>query len=293
MFSDIFGSSRETYGYAAARLLRCLDFLNTYRRHSREEYWSRSGEAQLLRKSMGKPKRLGNFNCRCNFKVTYLEQSTETSPRRVAFYGGSFDPPHDGHIEIARVIIEQFSLHEFVFIPAFHAPHKVRLTPTSAYDRYAMLCLITAETGEMSVSKMEIEMPDRPYSIETLTRINSERPGDEIFFVMGADSWMDITTWREWENVLSISDHIVITRPGYEISVDHVTSQIRNRIIDLRDSSQILEPSDVKNIYLTDCVNLDISATQVRSKIRGGDASWKQEVPAEVAIYVEKYQIYS
>lgn len=213
--------------------------------------------------------------------------------RRTAVYGGSFDPPHNGHLAIANALVEQFGLDEFVFIPAFHAPHKVRLKPTSAYDRYAMLCLVTAEAPNISVSKMEIEMPERPYSVETLTRLNAERPDDEIFFVMGADSWMDIKTWREWEKVLSLSNHIVVNRPGYEISFDHVSNDIRERIVDLRRRDKAeFEKDDIKRIYITYAVNQDISATGIRQKIRNSDPTWRQDVPVEVAIYIEKYQIY-
>ncbi len=216
--------------------------------------------------------------------------------KRVAYYGGSFDPVHRGHLTTAHAVLEQFELDEFVFIPAFHAPHKVRVKPTSAYDRYAMLCLITQNETRMSVSKMEIEMPEKPYSVETLTRIKTEHRGDEIFFIIGSDSWMEITTWREWENVLTMSNHIVVSRPGYKICVSHVTDQIRERIIDRRKSvtgiSQNQNLKNKSNIFLTDLVNLDISSSEIRAKIRKSDGSWSEDVPAEVAIYVKKYQIY-
>ena len=221
--------------------------------------------------------------------------------RRVAFYGGSFDPPHNGHRAIEHALFAQFELDQFIFIPAFQAPHKSRLRPTSAYDRYAMLCLVTKDEPKISVSRMEIEMPERPFSVETLSRIKEGMPADEIFFVMGADSWMDIKTWREWEKVLTLSNHIVVTRPGYEISSGHVTEDIQARIVDLRNNSTEIK-SKVKNqkskirdqhIYFTDFVNADISATKIRSKIRNGDVSWQNDVPAEVANYIEKYQIYT
>ncbi len=85
--------------------------------------------------------------------------SVAITMKRIAFYGGSFDPAHNGHLAISRAIVEQFELDEFVFIPAFHAPHKVRLKPTSAYDRYAMLCIATENSPNISVSKIEIEVP--------------------------------------------------------------------------------------------------------------------------------------
>ena len=215
--------------------------------------------------------------------------------KKIAFYGGSFDPPHRGHLAIANALLGQFELDEFVFIPAFHAPHKVRLTPTSAYDRYAMLCLITQSEPKISVSKMEIEMPERPYSVQTLRRLNAELPDDEIFFVMGADSWMDILTWREWEKVLTMTNIIVVTRPDVEIGFDHVTDEIRNRVIDLRTrpTDERSTTNNEASIFVTDAVNLDISATEIRRKMRDKDPSWREDVPAEVANYVEKYQIYS
>jgi len=214
--------------------------------------------------------------------------------RREAYYGGSFDPVHKGHLAIATTLLQQFELDEFVFIPAFHAPHKLRLLPTSAYDRYAMLCLMTEQEPRLRVSKMEIEMPERPFSVETLTRLNLERPKSEIFFVMGADSWMDIKTWREWETVLTISNHIVVTRPGYEIGFSHVTDAVRDRIVDLRrpGAGSSERSAQERAIYITDSINIDVSATEIRTKIRSGDLTWRDDVTDEVANYIEKYQIY-
>lgn len=214
--------------------------------------------------------------------------------KRIAFYGGSFDPVHNGHLAIARSLVVRFELDEFVLIPAFHAPHKVRLKPTSAYDRHAMLCIATQDLPNVSVSKLEIEMPEKPYSVETLTTIKALRPDDKIFFVIGADSWMDIRTWREWQTVLLMTNIIVVTRPGYEIGFDHVTDIVRKRIIDLRvDDLAGRVPTAEDRIFVTDAVNLDVSATEIRRKIRDADASWRDDVPKEVANYIEKYQIYT
>ncbi len=216
--------------------------------------------------------------------------------KRVAYYGGSFDPVHCGHLAVAKALTSEFSLDQLVFVPAFHAPHKTRLIPTSAYDRYAMLCLSTQAESHMTVSKIEIDAPERPFTIETLSSVTSDNPNDVVFFVMGADSWMDITTWREWETVLSIANHIVVTRPGIEIGQTHVTKRIRENIIDLRsrkfNKNAICGPGESK-IYLTDLVNMKVSATEIRKKIRQFDGSWKKDVTPEVANYIEKYQIYN
>jgi nicotinate-nucleotide adenylyltransferase len=220
---------------------------------------------------------------------------------RIAFYGGSFDPPHLGHLAIAEALIGQFELDEFVFIPAFHAPHKKQRQPTPAYDRYAMLCLATQNDADISVSRIEIEAPEKPYSFETLGRLVDMLPRVQIYFVMGADSWNEITTWREWEVVLSLTNHIVITRPGYELDTEHVTEEIASRIVDLRGltgkASQVVDQMSTTisgtRIYFTDRINMDISATAIRNAIHEREADWDDDLSTEVANYVEKYQIYN
>jgi len=212
---------------------------------------------------------------------------------KIAFYGGSFDPPHLGHMAIANALLRQFELDEFVFVPAFHAPHKKRAAPTSAFDRYAMLSLVTANEPSISLSKIEIEQPSPSYTVETLLKLKSMLRDVRIFFVMGADSWSQIRTWREWESVLTLTDVIVVTRPGFPLGVEHVTSEIREGVIDMRDSGQGIIDEGQQHIYFSDAVNTEISATDIRRMIREGDEAWLSQVPKEVANYIEKYQIYT
>ncbi len=212
---------------------------------------------------------------------------------RIAFYGGSFDPVHIGHIEIARRLIVEFSLDRFVFIPAFHAPHKPERKPTSAYDRYAMLCLATANDEQITVSRIELDRPERPYTVETLTTLKEKHVADDIFFVMGADSWRDILTWREWEKVLLMVNHIVVTRPGYEIDTAHVSPAVRSRVVDRRDAVTPVTAAETGPlIYFSGSVHEDISSTAIRQHAAAGDPEWEMAVPPEVAKYIKKYQIY-
>ncbi len=214
-------------------------------------------------------------------------------PKRIAFYGGSFDPVHTGHLAIARELVKKFRLDEFVFVPAFHAPHKPDRKPVSEYHRYAMLALATNDDAELRVSRMEMELPSRPYTVETLTRLKEQMPKERLFFVMGADSWQDILTWREWEKVLLMVDQIVVTRPGYEIGFDHVTDAVRERIVDLRGNDAAVTPeASEQKIFVTDAVRMDISATEIRRQISIHEDEWKDSVPSAVAKYIEKYQIY-
>ena len=219
--------------------------------------------------------------------------------RRIALYGGTFDPVHIGHVAVAQALSKLFALDEVLFIPAARAPHKRRSPVTPALHRYAMLALATQNESHLRVSTVELDAPEKPYTFETLARMR-EILGSEaqLFFVMGADSWMEITTWREWERVLALSNHIVVVRPGYELSAEHVQPAIRERINDLRDANKEfptlgIDGNDDVKIYVTDAVKMDVSATMIRRAVReGSDADWLGLVAPPVADYIRKYGLY-
>lgn len=212
--------------------------------------------------------------------------------KRIAIYGGSFDPVHRGHLKIAEKLTKLFKLDDFVFVPAFHAPHKLRSKPTSAYHRYAMLCLATRNSKMIRVSQMELDVPEQPYTIETLARLKNDLPEDEIFFVMGADSWSEITTWKEWEKVLTIVNTIVVTRPEYEIGVSHVTDGIRQRVVDLRKNNEAARYPN-PTIFFSDPVRDKVSSTEIRRCVFENLNGWEKNVSREVAKYIRKYRLYN
>lgn len=228
--------------------------------------------------------------------------------KKIAFYGGSFDPIHNGHLAIAKTLVDLFSLDEFYFVPAFHAPHKRGKKVSSPFCRYAMLALATGDEPEIKISTIELEAPEKPYTIETLTKlINHYEEKARIFFVMGADSWNEIDTWREWQKLLLITDIIVVTRPGYELQTTHVTPEIQARLVDLKEVQQsafhheLVENSGQpafndkhsQRIYFTDAVQLNISSTEIRREISSqSGANWHKLVPTTVANYIEKYNLY-
>jgi nicotinate-nucleotide adenylyltransferase len=222
-----------------------------------------------------------------------------TRRRRVALYGGTFDPVHAGHMAVARGLLLLFALDEVLFIPAYVAPHKRDRRVSPAHDRYAMLALATQDEERMRVSAVELSAPERPYTVETLSSF-LERAGDatRLFFVMGADSWEEITTWREWERVLTLTDVIVVTRPGYELPTAHVNEEIRRRVVDVRgrtreEVERELEESNEPRVFLTNAANVDASATAARAAVARGELSELNALVAPaVAGYIKKYGLY-
>jgi nicotinate-nucleotide adenylyltransferase len=219
--------------------------------------------------------------------------------RRIALYGGTFDPVHVGHTAVARSLLLLFTLDEVLFIPAFIAPHKRERRVSPALDRYAMLALATQGEQRFRVSTVEMAAPERPYTVNTLTSF-CETTGERarLFFVMGADSWEEVTTWREWERVLTLTDQLVVTRPGYELSTAHVTPAIRERVVDTRGATREqvekeLDKARGTRIYLTDAANIDAAATDVRAVV--GREAWDELgalVAPSVAEYIRKYGLY-
>ena len=195
--------------------------------------------------------------------------------KRIALYGGTFDPVHVGHLEIARRVAEVFEIDRVIFIPAQMAPHKVGRPVTEPIHRYAMLALATQDDPRLVVSTFELDDPDRRYTVDTVAHFQRELDeSSELFFIMGADSWSEITTWREWERLLTITNHIVVTRPGYEPSTAHVGAH-------------------AKRVFFTDVVMNDVSATNIRRLASEGRyEELVNLLPGPVLEYVKKYGIY-
>jgi nicotinate-nucleotide adenylyltransferase len=218
--------------------------------------------------------------------------------KRIAIYGGTFDPVHSGHLEIARRVTQLFGIDKFLFVPARVAPHKLDREVSPALDRYAMLALATNADPRLCISTFELNGPGRQYTVDTLLHFRS-RFGEsaDLFFVMGADSWAEITTWWEWRRLMTLTNLIVVTRPGHEISAAHVDAEIAANVVDLRSSTEIevanaIEPGAL-NVFVTDAVMLDVSATEIRRA--AGDNNIEELnrlVPLEVAEYIRKYRLY-
>ena len=214
----------------------------------------------------------------------------------IGAFGGTFDPIHNGHLEVARAVARHFELDRLLIIPAHRPPHKDPATISNAYHRYAMAVLASAEEPRLMASTIELERPDKPYTFETIERlVRLYAPGTRLFLIIGADSFAEIDTWREPERLLSSTNLIVAARPGGEISTAHLSASARARVRDLRRFRGEATGGGQKEegffIYLTGYVMSDISSTEIRRRVRQGQ-SIEGMVPSSVAHYIEKYGLY-
>ena len=218
--------------------------------------------------------------------------------RRVGIYGGTFDPVHNGHLEVARRVLELFELDEVIFVPACVPPHKRNASITSAFHRFAMVALATVADQRLLVSTIELDAPDRPYAVDTVTRMRKTFSDQaELFFIVGADSWLEITTWRDWQRLLGLCHLIVVTRPGFDIKAfDPEKMPVTVFNFMGRGCQQLINMSTMGGepaVVLTDLAMVDVSATAIRAKVRAQDfESLKKDVPPSVAVYIEKHGLY-
>jgi nicotinate-nucleotide adenylyltransferase len=161
-----------------------------------------------------------------------------------------------------------------------------------------MAVLASLEEPNVLVSTIEIEAPDEPYSFQTVERLRSlYGTGTSLFFIMGADSFEEINTWREPARLLASSNIVVVTRPGHEVRSSHLPADFTSSIIDMRGRPGVESGGEVEagsracRIYLTDYVNNDVSSTEIRQKVRDGETI-DGLVPPRVASYIEKYGLY-
>ena len=211
--------------------------------------------------------------------------------RRVAIYGGTFDPVHNGHLEVARQVLKLFELDEVMFVPACVPPHKRNANITSAFHRFAMLALATEADQRLLVSTVELDAPERPYAVETVARMKKE--GERLFFLIGADSWAEITTWHEWRKLLQMCDLIVVTRPGYEIRSQEGYEVVDVRGTDHGELADLLNRENSPQVFVTDAAMVDVAARKIRAASQSNDrASLRTKVPEAVANYIEKYGLY-
>jgi len=214
--------------------------------------------------------------------------------RRAAIYGGTFDPVHNGHLEVARRVRELFELDEVIFVPACVPPHKRGAGISSAFHRFAMLALATQGDERFRISTIELDEPDRPYAVDTVSRLQAKLGSSHrLFLLIGADSWAEIETWRDWQRLLRICDLIVVTRPGYQL-----TAHVAGKVVDLRRKSQeeiaaVLDDDKTPRVFFTDGASMDIAATAIRARARSNDREALQKaLPRTVANYIARYELY-
>jgi nicotinate-nucleotide adenylyltransferase len=138
--------------------------------------------------------------------------------RRIGVMGGTFDPIHLGHLAAASEVAARLELDEVVFVPAGQPWQKDDRAVSAAEDRYLMTVIATAADPRFSVSRVDIDRDGPTYTVDTLEDLAAAHPGDQLFFITGADALAAILSWRDPDRVLGLAHLVGVTRPGHPLS---------------------------------------------------------------------------
>jgi nicotinate-nucleotide adenylyltransferase len=195
--------------------------------------------------------------------------------------GGTFDPIHNGHVAAARAAQEALKLDEIVLVPSHIPPHRAHPAGATSEQRFTMAQLASAEQPGWSTSRIELDRAGRSYTYDTLIELKEQLGGRQFFFILGADAFAEIATWSRYPAVLDLSNFVVVSRPG--ITLD----SLRERV----PSAFGLRPTAETRVILVDAHTPDISATDIRRRVRDGD-SIRGLVPAAVEHYISDHRLY-
>ena len=137
-----------------------------------------------------------------------------SAQRRIALFGGTFDPIHLGHVGIARQARDLLELDEVRFLPCHTSPHKVGVASAPAADRMEMARLATRDLPWAVVDDFDLSRPPPSYSYETAEEMARRFPQARLFWLMGADQWRALPRWKEPERLAKLVEFIVSTRHG-------------------------------------------------------------------------------
>ena len=213
-----------------------------------------------------------------------------TAARRIGILGGTFDPFHCGHMDLARVGERVLDLTRLYVVPANVPPHRPQPF-ASTFHRFAMVSLAVAGHMRWQASDLELRSNETSYTSTTLRRFHQEGySSSELFFVIGADAFAEIATWRDYPAILDLAHFAVISRPGLPVS------DLRRRLPDLS-GRMAPSPTDAlacanPMIILIEARTADVSSTTIRERIAAG-GSLASLVPAPVQQHIEQHGLYT
>jgi nicotinate-nucleotide adenylyltransferase len=186
---------------------------------------------------------------------------------KLAIFGGTFDPIHQGHLAVAREASTRFQLDRVLFVPAAHPPHKAGVTHAPYEDRVRMVELACRGDARFEVSRIE-EGTVRSYSIDTIEKVRAElAAGDELYFLIGADAFAEIRTWHRWTDVAAAVRFLVVSRPGH-----------------------VYETPPGVTVGRIDTLEMPVSSSEIRRALGAGEIPGG--IPPAVLAYAREHHLY-
>ena len=201
------------------------------------------------------------------------DASTEL-PLRIGLFGGTFDPPHRGHIAVAADVADALNLDQVLWIPAGRPPHKSSVSTAPLALRLEMTCAVVKADLRFEVSEIEVERGGVSYTLDTVRALRESYPGTILFLIIGADQFREFGTWWNPEKLLELVELVVMDRGGQ------------------RGQDYVPELEDIGKVHFVPVGQVDISSTDVRLAAYNGK-DLNALVPAKIAEIILREGLYA
>ncbi len=198
------------------------------------------------------------------------------TPRAVGILGGTFDPPHIGHLILGEYAVEALDLDCLLYVPAADPPHKRDRRKTSVEHRLAMLRLALSDNRHFCLSRIDLDRPGPHYSLDMVRIAQAQYPDAKLYFVMGGDSLRDLPTWNRPAELLTLCWFAVMERPGEDVDPH------------MHDAAL---PGLAQRVIILKTPVLEISSSEIISRLREG-RSVRYLVPDSVLAYIARHELY-
>lgn len=196
--------------------------------------------------------------------------------RLIGILGGTFDPPHLGHLILAQAALDALKLAQVLFLPVADPPHKHDRSLTSVEHRLAMVTAAIADNPRFALSRVDLDRPGPHYTVDTLAILTHTYPDAALYFLMGGDSLHDLLTWRDPGGIVAQAYLAVMRRPGSTFDLSGLAARI---------------PEIERRVVFVDAPEIGISATTLRERLRA-DHSIRYQVPDAVERYILSHKLY-
>lgn len=188
------------------------------------------------------------------------------SGRKIGILGGTFNPPHIGHLIIADQVKDQLDLEKILFIPSAIPPHQIEKGTISAEHRIAMLERTIGDNGSFEIDEIEINRGGKSYTYDTIKELKEKNPEVEFYFIIGADMVEDLPNWYKIDELIKMVQFVAVNRPNYDSKTPYP-------------------------VIVVDVPDIDISSSLIRQKVKD-DCSINYLVTSETKEYIESEGLY-
>jgi nicotinate-nucleotide adenylyltransferase len=189
---------------------------------------------------------------------------------KLGILGGTFNPPHIGHLIVAESVRDQLKLDKILFVPSYSPPHKLYSQVALPTQRYEMVEIALEKNRNFSASDIEIAREGKSYTIDTINTLMGIYPGSQLYLIIGLDNLMDFSDWKSPNDIISKVELVVMNRPGYDVEVKNEFKRYAT---------------------IVKVPGIDISSSDIRRRVKMG-RSIRYLVPFEIEQYILKKSLY-